>query len=146
MSNRQYRNRFALSLRINSIGKIIYLYSRYYRSNSECRLLISSQKYRNYTRRGLRCDVRNVTKGNFKKIDKERERLEGKLQKSRKAIREAMARMERFERLRKALNKREEDLIRRGLDNIEELERIEDEERTEQGTSEVPFDPIITLK
>ena len=72
--------------------------------------------------------------------------MEGKLQKSREAIREAMARIERFERLRKALGKREEDLIRRGLNNIEKLERIEDKERTERGSSKVPFNPIIALE
>ena len=109
-------------------------------------MLIGSQKYGNYTRRGIRCDVRNVTEGYFKKIDKEQERLEGELQKSRKAIREAIARIERFERLREALSKREEDLIRRNLDNIEELERIENEERAARGSSEVPFNPIIALK
>ena len=72
--------------------------------------------------------------------------MEGKLQKSREAIREAMARIERFERLREALSKREEDLIRRSLDNIEELERFEDEERTIRGSSEIPFNPIIALE
>ena len=61
-------------------------------------------------------------------------------------MREVIARMERFERLREALNKREEDLIRRGLNNIEELERLEDKERTARGSSEVPFNPIITLE
>ena len=72
--------------------------------------------------------------------------MEGKLQKSREAIREAMARIERFERLREALSKREEDLIRRSLDNIEELERFEDEERTIRGSSEIPFNHIIALE
>ena len=57
-----------------------------------------------------------------------------------------MARMERFERLREALGKREEDLIRRSLDNIEELERLEDEERAIRGSSEVPFNLIIALE
>ena len=87
-----------------------------------------------------------MTEGYFKKIDKEREHLESKLQKSREAIREAIARIERFERLREALSKREEDLIRRSLDNIEELERLEDKERVIRGSSEVPFNPIITLE
>ena len=72
--------------------------------------------------------------------------MEGKLQKSRKAIRKAMARIERFERLREALSKREEDLIRRSLNNIEELERFEDEECAARGSSEVPFNPITALK
>ena len=61
-------------------------------------------------------------------------------------MREAIARIERFERLREALSKREEDLIRRSLDNIEELERLKDEERAARGSSEVPFDPITTLE
>ena len=109
-------------------------------------MLIGSQKYRNYTRKGIRCDIRDITKGYFKKIDKEREHLEGELQKSRKAIREAIVRIERFERFREALNKRKKDLIRRSLDNIEELERLKDEERAARGSSEVPFNPIITLE
>ena len=87
-----------------------------------------------------------MTEGHFKKIDKKRERLEGKLQKSRKAMREAMARMERFKRFREALSKREEDLIRRNLDNIEELERFENEERAARGSSEVPFNLITALE
>ena len=37
-------------------------------------------------------------------------------------------------------------MIRRGLDNIEELERIEKEERDAAGSSEVPFNLIITLE
>ena len=40
---------------------------------------MGSQKYRNCTRKGIRYNVRDVIKGHFKKIDKERERLEGEL-------------------------------------------------------------------
>ena len=61
-------------------------------------------------------------------------------------MREAIARIERFERFREALNKREKDLIRRGFNNIEELERLEDEKRAARGSSEVPFDPITALE
>ena len=61
-------------------------------------------------------------------------------------MRKAIARMERFERLREALSKREEDLIRRSLNNIEELERIKDEERVARSSSEIPFNPIIALE
>ena len=37
-------------------------------------------------------------------------------------------------------------MIRYGLDNIEELKRIEEEERNATGSSEVPFDPIIVFE
>ena len=37
-------------------------------------------------------------------------------------------------------------MIRRKLDNIEELKRIEEEERNAIGSSEVPFNPIIIFE
>ena len=37
-------------------------------------------------------------------------------------------------------------MIRRGLNNIEDLERIEEEERNAAGSPEVPFDPITALE
>ena len=61
-------------------------------------------------------------------------------------MREAIARIKRFKRLREAINKREEDLIRRGLDNIEELKRIEKEERNAASSSEVPLNLIIIFE
>ena len=43
--------------------------------------------------------------------------------------RENNARLERFRRLRKKLEEKEIEIVRRGLDTIEELEQIEDKER-----------------
>ena len=37
-------------------------------------------------------------------------------------------------------------MIRRELDNIEELERVEKKERNAAGSSEIPFDPITALE
>ena len=37
-------------------------------------------------------------------------------------------------------------MIRRGLNNIEDLKRIEEEERSAAGLSEVPFDPVTALE
>ena len=37
-------------------------------------------------------------------------------------------------------------MVRRGIKNIEELERIEDEKRIARGSSKVPFDPVIALE
>ena len=37
-------------------------------------------------------------------------------------------------------------MIRRSLDNIEELERIEQEKHNIAGSSEILFNPIITLE
>ena len=54
--------------------------------------------------------------------------------------------MERFKRLRKVLKERKLEIIRRGLNNIKELERIKKEERNAAGSSEIPFDPITALE
>ena len=61
-------------------------------------------------------------------------------------MREAIARIKRFKRLRKVLKGRELEIIRRRLDNIEELKHIKEKERNAAGSSEVPFDPIIILE
>ena len=37
-------------------------------------------------------------------------------------------------------------MIRRGLNNIEDFERIEEEKRNAAGSSEVPFDPITAFE
>ena len=54
--------------------------------------------------------------------------------------------MERFKRFRKVLKERTLEIIRRGLNNIEELKHIEKEKRNAVSSSEIPFDPITALE
>ena len=61
-------------------------------------------------------------------------------------MREAIARIERFKRFRKVFKEHKLKIIRRKLNNIEELEHIKKEERNTIGSSEVPFDLIIILE
>ena len=61
-------------------------------------------------------------------------------------MREAIARIERFKRLREVLKEYKLEMIRYRLDNIEELERIEKEERNIASSSEVPFNLIIIFE
>ena len=61
-------------------------------------------------------------------------------------MREAITRMERFRRLREILKEHKLEIIRRKLNNIEELEHIKEEERNATGSSEVPFNFIIILE
>ena len=37
-------------------------------------------------------------------------------------------------------------MVRRGIKNIKELKRIEDEKRVARGSSKVPFDPVTALE
>ena len=146
MRNRQTENRIALGIFINKVGVIVYPYSRYDKKSLEYRHILGKKKYSNYTRRGYVCNIYDITASEVKRISKEGNRLDSEIQKSFKAMREAIARIERFKRLRKVFKERKLEIIRRKLDNIEELERIEKEKRNAAGSSEVPFDPITILE
>ena len=125
---------------------MVYPCSRCDEKSLEYRRILGKKKYSNYTRRGCTYNVYDMTASEVKRILKEGNRLDSEIQKSFEAIREAIARMERFKRLREVLKERELEIIRRKLDNIEELERIEEEERNAAGSSEVPFDLIIVFE
>ena len=99
---------------------------------------MGKKKYNNYIRKGCVYNIYDITASEVKRILKEGDRLDSEIQKSFKAIREAIARIKRFKRFRKVLKERKLEMIRRRLDNIEELERIEKEERNATGSSEVP--------
>ena len=146
MRNRQTENRIALGAFINKVGVIIYPCSRCDKKSFEYRRVLGKKKYSNYIRRGYFCNVYDITASEVKRILKEGNRLNSEIQKSFETIREAIARIKRFRRLRKVLKKRELETVRRRLDNIEELERIEEEERNVISSSEIPFDLIIILE
>ena len=146
MRSRQTENRIALGAFINKVGVIVYPYSRYNEKSLECRRILGKKKYSNCTRKGCTCNVYDIITSEVERISKEGNRLDSEIQKSFEIMREAIARIERFKRLRNILKERKLEIIRRGLDNIEELERIEKEERDAAGSSEVPFDFIITFE
>ena len=107
---------------------------------------MGKKKYSNYTRKGYTYNIYDVTASEIKRISKEGDRLDSEIQKSFKIMRKAIARIERFKRLREVLKERKLEMIRRSLDNIEELERIEQEKHNIAGSSEILFNPIITLE
>ena len=146
MRSRQTENRIALGTFINKVGIMVYLYSRCDENSLECYRILGKKKYSNYTRRGCVCNVYDMTASEVERISKEGDRLDSEIQKSFKAIREAIARIERFKRLRKVLKERKLEIIRRRLNNIKELERIEKEERNTTSSSEIPFDPITIFE
>ena len=146
MRSRQTENRIALGIFINKVGVMVYPYSRCDKKSLEYRRVLGKKKYSNCTRRGCVCNIYDMTASEVKRISKEGNRLDSEIQKSFEAIREAIARIERFKRLRKVLKERKLEMIRRGLDNIEELERIKKEERDAAGSSEVPFNLIIVFE
>ena len=146
MRSRQTENRITLGVFINKVGVMVYPCSRCDKKSLEYRHILGKKKYGNCIRRGCVCNVYDITASEVKRISKEGDRLDSKIQKSFEAIREAMARIERFKRLRKVLKEYKLEMIRHKLNNIEELERIKKEERDAAGLSEAPFDFITILE
>ena len=125
---------------------MVYPCSRCDKKSLEYRRMLGKKKYSNYIRRGCAYNVYDIIASEVKRISKEGNRLDSEIQKSFNIMREAITRIERFKRLRKVLKERKLEIIRRGLDNIEELKRIEREERNAIGSSEVPFNLIIAFE
>ena len=125
---------------------MVYPCSRCDEKSFEYRYILGKKKYSNYIRRGYICNIYNIIASEVKRISKEGDRLDSEIQKSFKVIREAITRIERFKRLRKVLKEYKLEIIRRGLNNIEELERVKKEERNAAGSSEVPFNLITALE
>ena len=146
MSSNKYRNRLALSSYINRVGDISYPYFRYSYSGADYRRLLSQKKYRNCTRLRRPYNVYKVSPSIFNKMAKEGEHLDLEIRKIKEIRRKNNIRLDRFERLRDSFKAYKAEVIRRGLNNIEELKRIEDEERYSSGSTEIPFDPIIVLE
>ena len=146
MNSNKYRNRLALSSYINRVGDMGYPCSRYSYSSANCRRLLGQKKYRNCTRLGRLYNIYKVSLFILDKLAKEGEHLDLEIRKIKEIRRKNNIRLDRFERLRNSFKARKVKVIRRGFNNIEELERIEDEERQSSGSAEVPFDLIIVLE
>jgi len=110
-----------------------------------CKVSRDSKRCGNCVRRGYTdCDAKVISGDAFDRVDRERARLDEAWNKERDRLRaaaleqrQALEKMERLERLRSFLDKREGEMIRRGVDSVEELEAIETEERLGQGASNV---------
>ena len=146
MSSNKYRNRLALSSYINRVGDMGYPCSRYSRSGADCRRLLGQKKCGNCTRLGRPCNIYEVSPSVLDKLAKEGERLDSEIRKIKEIRRENNARLDRFERFCNSFKAREAEVVRRGFNNIKELERTEEEERQSSGSAEVPFDPIIAFE
>ena len=129
MSSNKYHNRLALSSYINRVGDIGYPCSRYSHSGADCRRLLGQKKYGNYTRLRRLYNIYEVSPSVLDKLAKEGERLDSEIRKIKEIRYKNNARLNRFERLRDSFKAREAEVIRRGFNNIEELERIEEEKR-----------------
>ena len=104
-------------------------YFRYKELNNKYRLLPGSKKYGSYTRIVKPYNVRDVVDNNFNKIEKERKAFKDRIYKAEEEKELTRSRRKRLRIQYRALKKKKADLIRRNLNNIEELKRTKIQKR-----------------
>ena len=156
MNSRQHRNRLRLADRIYRFGKMVFPCSRCQESQSECRIVFDSRKCDHCTRIAKPCDAREVTADALDRISMKREELKRQADAALAEEEEAEAEMDlarsraatsraRWKRLRaqyKMMKKKELDMVRRGVSDLEELDRADEEERQRAEPPTLPLDDV----
>ena len=121
--------RRALCLKIERRGcRMAYKCAACRKSKSDCVTSTDSKGCLRCVGKALTCDWRPFSEQDFEKIERERSRLRtAKLEARERRLAEE-AKIARLERLEDFLEKREGELIRRGLESVDELEQLEKQE------------------
>jgi hypothetical protein len=131
---RSSRNRQILVARIRARGVIIaFRYARCMNEKLNCVRSKDFLFYLLYIGKILSYKIEPFLKSDFVKIDKERARLDAKKDRTNKEVRlyssrvnTVLAKTIRIRKFRRFLASRKAEMIRRGLENIEELEKLEE--------------------
>jgi hypothetical protein len=128
------RNRQILVARIRVRGVIMaFRCARCINEKLSCVRSEDSLFYLLYIEKTLSCEIKLFLKFDFIKIDKKRARLNAEEDRTNEEIRLYFSRINiilikaaRIRKLRRFLASREAEMIRRNLENIEELEKLEE--------------------
>ena len=133
---RRTHNRVELARAIRERGCTMSPCSNCRKSGDSCVVSAESKKCASCVRRGYRCDVVGPSARDFEVVAKELARLRDEQRATEQAERqayrlldEARARRDRLFKQQEFLRGREGELIRRGLETVEELEKAEEDER-----------------
>lgn len=91
-----------------------------------------SKKCGDRVRRGQDCDVVGLSLGEWAQLQREQDRLKFERDAALTAAMEGLARVQRLEKQQELLKKRGAEMIRRGLQTVDRLEEIEEQERREK--------------
>ena len=139
MSSTASQKRSVLSVRIAKYGVLAMSPCKHCLADGlECRVLSSNRKCANCVRRGIKCDAKEMPLGDFEKIDKERARIRAERAAAEESASAALAKLDRLRKLESHLQQKEDEMIRRGLDSLEELEKVEEEEARARSMPEQP--------
>jgi predicted ribosome quality control (RQC) complex YloA/Tae2 family protein len=137
MPSQSSRQRKLLAENIEKKGVAFMPCNHCLKDERPCVVSRNSRKCSNCVRHGfLDCDAKEITAADFDRLALEKERLRSEIRAERKRLQaaaleqqRALAKILRLERLQETTEEREGELLRRGIHNVEELEKLEEAER-----------------
>ena len=128
----KHKERNLLADKIDTRGTEMSPCSSCKKHNRTCVVLNEqSKRCGECVRRGYRCDVIGPSDGDWKVLDREEQRLAFETRITREAVATAMAKLNRLELQRDLLKKRGSEMLRRGLQTLDELDAVEQKEKEE---------------
>ena len=98
-------------------------------SGFKYRISAWSRKCGHYVRRNIKYNVVKVFLSDFVKIEKKRSRIDDKFRAIRASLFENLVKINRLKKQQVFLRKREGEMIRRNIKNIETLEKLKEEKK-----------------
>jgi hypothetical protein len=135
-SSRKVRERHALADRILRSGFEMPRCSRCVSVNSNCVASTDSKRCASCVRAGRPCDRVSFSVSALERLNREEERLVRQKEEAFALIQETSAKLLRLERQQKSLRERGAEMLRRGLESLDELEELERREEEEKRSSE----------
>ena len=147
--SKKHRERLALASQIEQTGIEIPDCSNCSKHGRRCIVSIVSSRCAECVRHGLKCDAGVPSAGDWAAVERESSRL----QKLEDEAMEAIMRLPRIKKQREFLMKRASDMLRRGMQNLDELDAAEEAEReaAERADAEkilsssILTDPVLAL-
>jgi hypothetical protein len=95
--------------------------------------------------RGIKCDVEGIPVRDWAALEREEERIRSARQAAVELMAITSARLARLEKQQEFLRKRGRDMLRRGLQTLDELDTVEEEERQASSSVHASSAPIDEL-
>ena len=137
--SKKYRERIELALLIESLGIEMILPCTY--CEKHCRPCVvateKSSRCNECVRRGNKCDVQGPSSSSLASLLREQERLD-------KEEEETTSKLLRLQRQKRFLRQRASEMLRRGLNSLDELDAAEEKERLESSARELAQQPVDT--
>src|SRR5579862_8331536 len=127
--SRKHKERNRLELLVINCGLVMPSCSFCERNKRKCIVAEGSTQCSKCIGRARSCDVHRPSVGAMDAVLQEYEKLDREEEEARKSVRKGLAKVERLNQLRRSLRTRAADIIRWGVQSLDELDAVEESKR-----------------